>query len=118
MGQHTWFYKNKELRELKITIYEKIEYEGESLTNSELLELEQKLMEIGESNETEYNDLFRTHKRNEDGSYTDDVILSKEECFKWLEENKEKVTFYDYEESLKLLNEFWEKYPDGYIEFG
>ncbi len=118
MGQHTWFYRSKELRQLEISIYEKIESGGESLNFSEISELEQKIIEIRDSNDTEYHDLFRTCKRNEDGSYTEDVISSKEECFKWLEENKETVTFNNYEESLKLLNEFWEEYPDGFIDFG
>jgi hypothetical protein len=65
-----------------------------------------------------------------DGTYTDDFITSKEECFKWLEDNKDAVGYKhvfddtpEREEELRLhaierLNEFWEKYPNGVIYFG
>lgn len=58
--------------------------------------------------DTEYADLFRTH-------YHDDVYLkSFNETIEFI--NKENISITD--ENLLRLKEFWDKYPDGVIEFG
>lgn len=135
MGMHTWFEKDKVLFLEQRKLYDKIdshEREEVYLDESELNQLWHRVHEISELNDADYHyhDLFRTSKRNEDGTYTDDVIFSKKECFTWLEANKDFVSFkntvFDTDEqeienkkrSIKKLNEFWEKYPDGVIYFG
>lgn len=114
MGQHTWFNKSKELYLKSQEIYKKVD-DAENgiiyLDNLELLQLISELDKIYEENDTEYHDLFRTNKRNEDGTYTDDVIFSKEECDKWIKDNNIIVTYPDE------LSKFWEEYPDGVIYF-
>jgi hypothetical protein len=133
MGQHTWFYKNQDLRKKEIELCKKINDHDSGiawLDDMELYQIEHEIKKIGEDNRAEYHDLFRTNKMDEDGTYTNDVIYSKKECLKWLEDNKESISFkYVYNEteeeeaqhrieSLKSLNEFWEKYPNGFIDFG
>ena len=70
--------------------------------------------ELREENESDYHDCFRTSKKNEDGTYIEDVIFSKKECDEWLENNKETV----YCLNRESLDKFWEEYPNGIIEFG
>lgn len=115
MGQHTWFRKSKELYLKSQEIYKKLD-DAENgiiyLDDLELLQLNSEVDKIYEENDTEYHDLFRTNKRNEDGTYTDDVIFSKEECDKWIKDNNIIVTHSDE------LSKFWEEYPDGVIYFG
>ena len=88
MGQHTWFYKSKKL------------YKDRSVS------LDDK--------EAPYHDCFRTFKREADGEYTRDVIYSKEECDTWLKENA--ATVHDLNQ--ERVDEFWEEFPDGVIDFG
>ena len=100
------------------------------LDDLELLQINTEIDEIDEQNDTEYHDLFRTGKRNEDSTYTDDVIFSKKECFEWIDKPENCVSFkntvFDTDEQEKInreysinkLNEFWDKYPDGVIYFG
>ena len=133
MGQHTWFLKSKELYLKQNELYEKLDKfeNGEIyLDDLELLQLNTEIDEIGEQNDTDYHDLFRTGKRNEDGTYTDDVIFSKKECFEWIDKPENFVSFkntifetdkqekINREYSINKLNEFWGKYPDGVIYFG
>ncbi len=133
MGMHTWFKKDKVLFLEQRSLYDKIDsHEREEiyLDEAELDQLWHKVNELNKLNDTDYHDLFRTSKRNNDGTYTDDVIFSRKECFAWLEDNKDFVSFrntvFDTDEqiienknrSIKMLNEFWEKYPDGVIYFG
>jgi len=133
MGQHTWFLKSKELYLKQNTLYEKLDlFENNKiyLDDIELIQLNHEIDEIDELNNTEYHDLFRTSKRNKDGTYTDDVIFSKKECFEWLDKPENlisfKYTIFETDEQEKLnrefsidkLNEFWNKYPDGVIYFG
>jgi hypothetical protein len=133
MGQHTWFIKNKELFLKQNELYEKLDAFEENkiyLDNMELLQINAEIDEIDKHNRTDYHDLFRTVKRNEDGSYTDDVIFSKEDCFKWLEINVNTISFkHCYwetneqeakykQEALIRLNKFWDEYPNGVIYFG
>jgi Zn-finger nucleic acid-binding protein len=121
MGQHTWFHKDQNLLKKEVELYKKVDAHenGEIwLDDLELYQIEQELREITINNEADYHDLFRTHKRNVDGTYTDDVIYSKEECDQWLKDNEHLVTWSYEKEYRKLLNEFWEKYPNGAINFG
>ncbi len=122
MGQHTWFYKDKELREKQIELFEKYLDNFDSnetmLSPSEIDKIYFELAEVSLENETEYHNIFRTSKRKEDNTYIDDVIQSKEECDRWLEENRDTITWEDEVKDYKLLNEFWDKYPNGVIDFG
>ncbi len=122
MGQHTWFYKDKELREKQIELFEKYLDNFDSnetmLSPSEIDKIYFELAEVSLENETEYHNIFRTSKRKEDNTYIDDVIQSKEECDRWLEENRDTITWEDEVKDYKLLNEFWDKYPNGAIDFG
>ena len=133
MGQHTWFYKDQELRAKEVELWKKLDQHDDGtiwLDDMEIYQINHEIDEIVKSNGAEFHDLFRTGKRNEDGTYTDDVILSKEQCDKWLKDNSDTVSFrhvyWETEEveaqhraaALKSLNEFWEKYPKGCIDFG
>jgi hypothetical protein len=133
MGQHTWFLKSKELYLKQNELYEKLDSfeEGEIyLDDMELYQLNHQIDEIDKENDAEYHDLFRTSKRNEDNTYTDDVIFSRKECFEWIDKPKNLVSFkntvfetdeqekINREYSISKLNEFWDKYPDGVIYFG
>ena len=117
MGQHTWCYKNRELYDEEQSLYKALDAHesGERyLDELEIISINSNIDDINELNETDYHDIFRTHKRNIDGTYTDDVIYSKEECDKWLEENKELTSSLDKE----LVDLFWKEYPKGVIDFG
>ena len=117
MGQHTWFYKNKELYLKEQEIYSKLDkYEdGEIfLDDLDLLALNSEADKINDKNDAGYHDLFRTWKRDENGYYTEDKIFSKQECDKWLEDNKDVVG----DVNTESLNKFWEEYPNGVIDFG
>ena len=133
MGQHTWFLKNKELYLKQNELYVKLDSfeEGEIyLDDMELHQLNHQIDEIDKENDSEYHDLFRTFKRNEDNTYTDDVIFSRKECFEWIDKSENLVSFkntkfetdeqekINREYSIKKLNEFWNKYPNGVIYFG
>lgn len=118
MGQHTWFCKDQDLFKKEQGLYDKIDaHENDKiwLDDLELHQIEHEIDEIHESNKAEYHDLFRTHKRNPDGTYTNDIIHSKEQ---WLNDNKHLVSWNDEKVCRKSLNEFWEKYPNGAIYFG
>lgn len=116
MGLHTWFYKNKELYKETIFIYDKLDELEEQGSDDMILfeKYHNRLSEIDKLNDAEYHDCFRTSKREPDGSYTTDVLYSKEECLSWLEENSDKVMDLD----LMLVHQFWNKYPNGVIDFG
>lgn len=134
MGQHTWFVKEKDLFLRQREIYATLDSDDSAiLETSEIRKLERECDKIEEKIDAtdEFHDLFRTWKRDPyDGTYTDDFIASKEECFRWLEDNKDVVGYKhvfddtpEREEELRLyaidrLNEFWEKYPNGVIYFG
>lgn len=133
MGQHTWFLKSKELYLKQNELYDKLDkFENDEihLDDLELLQINTEIDEIDKQNDAEYHDLFRTGKRNEDDTYTDDVIFSRKECFEWINKPENfvffKTTIFDTDEQEKInreysinkLNEFWNKYPDGVIYFG
>lgn len=127
MGQHTWFVKSKavylELEEL----YKKLEndYTGEFS-----YDLQIDIDKLDKENGTEYHDLFRTSKRNPDGTYTGDTLNSLAETLEWITNPENLVTFrhtvFDTdaqetkyrEKAMVKLQEFWEEYPEGLIYFG
>lgn len=119
MGQHTWFYKNKDVYDkannlwLKVDAHERGE---EWVDDLELCVLIKEIDKLEGSNYADYHDVFRTWKRNEDGTYTDDVITSYKEMIKWFEENSDKHDA--NEKALKELKKFWDEHPDGVIDFG
>lgn len=117
MGQHTWFYKNKDKYLKMQELYEKAtkaENYEDGYDESDAHRFHNEANELFQENDSDYHDCFRTSKRNKDGTYTDDIIFSKEECDKWLETNKETVYHLDKE----YLNRFWEEHPNGVIRFG
>ncbi len=48
-------------------------------------------------------------------NYPTDKLFSKEECIQFIENNKDKVEIFDT--TYKLLDEFWDKHPNGMIYF-
>jgi len=120
MGLHTWFLKSKELY-LKQQILEDtlgfLELDDNCCENPEYFKLFQEIDDIEEENEADYHDLFRTNKRNDDGTYINEIFFSKKECFDWINNPKNEVYYQSKEDNLKQLNEFWEKYPNGVIFF-
>lgn len=118
MGLHTWFHKDKTLYDEQTKLFEKLDAcEDGKLYLDDLgqLQIHARIDQISELNDAEYHDLFRTSKRNEDGTYTDNIICSKEECYEWLKNNKH--TFFHEEYRLRLDN-FWAEHPNGVISFG
>lgn len=115
MGQHTWFYKDKDVFDKCQELSRQIdELEDKGLFDDvDFFTLNYNFDKLDKFNEAEYHDLFRTSKRNTDGTYCDDVITSKEQCFSWIKENEKYVSNINYQ----LLNEFWDKYPKGVIAF-
>jgi hypothetical protein len=133
MGQHTWFLKDKELYLKQNELYKKLDsFENDELylDDLELYQLNSEISDIDKENKADYHDLFRTSKRNVDGTYTDDVIFSSKECFEWIDKPENLVSFkntvfetdeqerVNREYSINKLNEFWDKYPNGVIYFG
>ncbi len=133
MGQHTWFVKRRDLFFKQNELYEKLDsFENNEtyLDDMEVDQLNNEIEEIKKQNYTDYHDLFRTGKRNQDKSYLDEIISSREECLEWLEKPENFVTFrnschetreqemFNREQSIIRLNEFWDKYPNGVIYFG
>lgn len=133
MGQHTWFLKNRDLYLKQQELYDKLDsFETGDiyLDKIEVEQLEYEIDKIDELNDAEYHDLFRTSKKNPDDTYIEDVIFSRQECFDWINNPDNKVSFkntmFDTDEqeaenrkrSIKILGEFWDKYPSGVIYFG
>ncbi len=60
----------------------------------------------------DFHNCFRLH------GYPEDMLFSKEETYKFLEDNKNNPLLEIHENTYKWLDEFWDKYPDGFIHFG
>lgn len=114
MSLCTHFLNSRELYEKSLALYIQLESEDIYLDDIEVLQIETQLNEIYNASKTEFYNCFRTTKREDDGSYTLDVLFSKKETYQWLEENKDNVYIINYNK----LNEFWDKYPNGVIYFG
>lgn len=123
MGQHTWFKKNKKLYEEQMNLYKKL-YSHEigkiNLDENELKSLHMQINAIDKENEVkQFNNIFRTSKRDENNCYIDEVIVSRKQCLEWIEDEKNLVRFsFPKDEVIQKINEFWDKYPDGLIYFG
>jgi hypothetical protein len=118
MGLHTRFHKRKDLYDEQKSLYEKLDKHDagiEFLDDLELYQIQSRADEISDLNDAQCHDLFRTNKRESDGTYTLDILYSKEQCYKWVKENEAYVYNNDYQDSLKR---FWDTYPDGVIDFG
>ena len=126
MSISTYFYKNKELYLKLSEIFDNVDsgvlvIDDESYNNYDKQDNENTLRE--------FHNIFRTWKRDADGHDTYDIITSKEECFKWLEDNASFVSYKnncwetsDVEAERKAvcfdkLNKFWKEYPGGCISF-
>lgn len=117
MGQHTWFYKDRDKYLKMKELYEKVDKAENYEDGYDELDAEDfydEAEKLNEENKADYHDCFRTSKRNNDRSYIDDIIFSKKECDEWLKNNKETIYHLDKE----CLDRFWEEYPNGVIEFG
>lgn len=117
MGQHTWFYKDKDIFNKVDLLYSKLDEHENGLiylTDNEVNNIWKEIDELEDFNKAEFHNCFRTSKRNIDNSHIELVLYSKEECYSWINENKE----YIYKLNEQYLNEFWEKYPNGVIDFG
>ena len=60
--------------------------------------------------ETGFHDMFRKY------GYPEDRLFSLQETLDYINNPENNCTV--YEESIKRLEEFWSKYPDGMIDFG
>lgn len=119
MGQHTWFEKDQKKYDEVMEIYERIDAHEEGITWEENIDgLHAQAETIHEENDTNYHDVFRTNKRNEDGSYTEDEIRSRKECAEWLKNNPYYHYYEDDKEMWKTLDKFWKENPNGLIYFG
>lgn len=121
MGLHTRFYKDKALynreRELYLMLAEHENFET-WLDDLEIMQINYELETISRQNDcNDYRDTFRTWKRDPDGCYTTDVIYSRQECYKWLDDNVRYVYELD-NDSKERLKRFWREYPNGVIDFG
>lgn len=58
----------------------------------------------------EYHDLFRKY------TFSEDKLFSLEETLNYIEKYKDEISL--FEDTFELLKEFWNKYPDGVIDFG
>lgn len=90
MGCHTWFFRPIA--------------EGETSCN------------YCEHSETGFTDVGAPHNLFRVGGYPEDKLLSLEETLDFIERNKETVSFSENWE--RKLVDFWEKNPNGVIEFG
>lgn len=113
MGQHTWFYKSLEKYKKSTLLFEQSDQMLE-VDYDEAQKIFAQADKIDDDNQSEFHNIFRTSKRESNGSYCLDIIQSREQCIKWLEENKDLVENLNQDR----LNQFWDKYPKGYIEFG
>ena len=95
MGCHTWFYRPIKEKEIP----------SDTCDYSEEMFGEDKYTDI----DTPY-DLFTI------GGYPDDKLLSLEFTLKFIETNKDRISFSENWE--EILKEFWSSNPNGIIEFG
>lgn len=130
MGQHTWFYKSRELYEKEKEIDIEIDSIEKLLESSKssasylfqreyLCVLNEQSDNLFEQNCSEFHDIFRTSKRGENNEYCSDVIYSLQQTLDWIEKEENKVYFnQEKENAIKSLKKFWKQYPDGVIAFG
>lgn len=95
MGCHTWFYRPIKENEVP----------ADTCEYSDLMFGDDRFTDVDTP-----HDIFRI------GNYPEIYLTSLSESLNFIEQNKEKIYFNDnWEEKLK---EFWDKNPNGVIEFG
>jgi hypothetical protein len=96
MGNHTWFYRPVKEDELPSDTCEySDEVFGEDL----------------------YTDIDTPHDLFRIGKYCEDKLLSLEQTLQFIDSKKEQI--YHFVEDWEInLKEFWDKNPNGVIEFG
>lgn len=117
MGQHTWFYKDHKAYKRHEDLSQVLDDHDTGkawLDSTEHYQVTNEHEELRKKNSASFHDCFRTSKREVDGTYCEDVIKSREECDQWLKENA--ATVHDLNQ--ERVNEFWEEFPDGVIDFG
>lgn len=137
MGQHTWFVKDKNklfhISALNGKLIANANGDGLNgcyLDDIDIRQISFEIETLSNENKTEFHDVFRTTKKNNDGTYLDDIITSRKECLEWIENNIDSIYFngynnYNVAEKHKMfkqiaekINQFWDKYNDGAIHFG
>ena len=114
--QNTWFYSDRKVYFQIKALYQEL-FENDqnaSLSDLEVNEIFNKIDYYEHLIMTDFNNCFISSKRNENGYHIDDIILSREECIEWIENNKSTISKID----LNKINQFWDKYPNGVIDFG
>lgn len=118
MGQHTWFYKDANTLREKVALEQRLN----SLTKEhgvifppaevviEMNAINDKIDQL-DKDEKLTRDLFRTGKRNPDGTYYEEDLFTKEDVLKFIRENRETIFYFDREG----FDEFWKKYPNGAV---
>lgn len=98
MGCHTWFFKDAKLAEI-----------SDDLTDEE----------FQDNCVDEFHNIFRYDVRNDDGTYSDKRLLSKDETLQFFIDEDEYIQWTrPKHKALNSIYAFWEHYPDGVIEFG
>lgn len=101
MGCHTWFYRRGFKSDRQMVVRRRIGGHWYIDDTKRPVPLKTQFGEV-----EYYHDLFRI------GGYPDITLHSKKECMKFIKDNN--IT----EVHLDDLNEFWDLYPDGMIDFG
>jgi hypothetical protein len=140
MGCHTWFYKKEErsieearqkLVEALNRVIEAYTIDRESpesyynhfrnaynKTHAEMDWLVKVIQrQIGMIEKGLFVDIDGVHDVFRIGGYPDDTLFSLEETLKFIEDQGEKV-YAKADNWQELLKYFWEKHPDGMIDFG
>jgi hypothetical protein len=114
--QNTWFYSDRKVFFKVKDLYIKLSdnEDDKSLSDSELNEIFKKIDYYESLISTDFHNCFITTKRNENGTHIDDIILSRQECIEWIQKNKSTITKID----SNKIEEFWDRYPNGVIDFG
>lgn len=58
-----------------------------------------------------YDDIFTVERNGILSLYKENIVVNKDSCYKWLEDNIEDVVQINFE----LLFKFWKEYPEGCI---
>ena len=124
MGQHTYFYKDRDRYIYEQELNAQISILDTLSDNSFIVDITNELKDIRNElkqlideidNESEFHNIFRCSRRNEDGSYKKPVLLfSLVECYNYINDPLNKIRL--SEEWVRELTNFWHKYPKGIVE--
>ena len=115
MGIHTWFVKDADVHAKYVRDRDKMN----SDTTAYEAYLEWSKIYHDDNKADEYLNLFRANGGG--WEYIESFLLrSYEETMEFIANpyNKAREGDYPWEEGIRLLKEFWEKYPNGGIYFG